>query len=178
MIDISIGIEQKKTSELSKKEMKFMNSWREREFGDSETKDFKKDYPDSLFFFLKQGSKIFAFGTLIPLEINFLDKNYNILGISNIISVEKGRGYGRMLVYDMIKYLEKEGKTGLGFCPPRVSEFYNECGFNVKKDFIKRFQSNGTKDEEGDGIYYPGTDGFVNKILSTKDIVEINVPFW
>ena len=182
MIDISISIETKKTDELSRKEMKLMNLYREREFGKSELKDFKRDYPDSLFFFLKQGDTILAFGTLVPLGITYLGKDYKILGICNIVSTEKGRGYGRMLVYDMIKYLDKEEKTGLGFCPHNVSEFYNNCGFNMDKNLVGRFKFQGELPEErkneSDLIYHEGPDNFIDKVSSTEDIVSVNMSPW
>jgi hypothetical protein len=169
--------------DLPKNYADLMNKWRKIEFGPEEIKDFKKDYfPSANFFFVKDSGEIVAFGGLRDVSINYLGKNYKILGICNIISVEKGKGYGQILVSAMIDYLKKTGKAGLGFT--KKAGFFRKVGLNVEKDFIKRFVYRNpiTKEEiidnEGDGIYYDGKDGFVEKVLSTKSIVYINIPHW
>jgi len=38
-----------------------------------------------------------SFGLLKPVKIKYLGKNYNILGIGNVISIEKKKGYGTIV---------------------------------------------------------------------------------
>lgn len=175
----------KKGRKLSKKEINLMNQQRIKEYGEN-TKDFKKNELDSIFFFVKDNGKIVSFGMLKPVAINFAGKNYKIFGIGNMISIIKGKDYGRTLVAGMISYLKKYDKTGLGFCENKVSGFYEKVGLKVKKNLARRFRYRyATKEEErkeleegGDGIYYESRDRFIKKVLSTKSLVYLDIPFW
>ena len=183
MTDISISIEAKKTPEISKKEMRFMNLWREIEFGTQSVKDFKEDYPDSVFFFVKSENKILAFGTLVPLKISYLGREYNLMRVCNIISVEKGKGFGRMLVYEMERYMEANEKTGLGFCPKNVLDFYLECGFSTREGFSGNFRyenplTGELKDCGGEAFFFEGSDGFIRKAVSFGGTIYLDSPFW
>ncbi len=169
--------------DLPKNYTDLMNKWRKIEFGPDEIKHFKKDYfPSAKFFFVKDGKEIVAFGGLRDISISYLGKNHKILGICNIISIEKGKGYGQILISAMISYLKKTGKTGLGFT--KKTAFFKKTLLNIRKDFIKRFVYRNpiTKEEivdnAGDGIYYDGKDGFIKKVLSTNSIVYIDIPHW
>jgi penicillin-binding protein-related factor A (putative recombinase) len=172
-------IENKK---LTKKQKEMINNARDKEWGEPERKDFSKDYEkDAKWFFVKKDEKILALGNLRPIQINYLNKRYSILGICSILSIEKGKGYGTMLINEMLKYLRKKNKTGLGFTTQ--TEFFKKAGLETKKDFIKRFvyvKPNGEKvyDDEGDGIYYEGKDKFISKVLKTKSPVYIDILHW
>jgi predicted N-acetyltransferase YhbS len=181
----------KEIKELSKKDMNLMNKWRKIEFGKKEKKNFKKDYlPNARFFFIKDNEKIVAFGCLRDVKINYSGNDYNILGICNIVAIEKGKGYGKELISAMIKYLKKKGKTGLGFCEKGKTKFYEKAGLKTKKDFAERFALKTPKTGEivfdregGDGLYFEGKDGLIKKMLSTKSIgyyslPGINIPHW
>lgn len=178
-----IAIEIIRDKDLPKKYTVLMNKWRKKEFGRKEIKNFKKDYfPSAKFFFVKDDKNIVAFGCLRDISMRYLGKTYNILGICNIVSIQKGRGYGLILINAMIDYLKKTGKTGLGFTA--VSGFFKKAGLSVKSNFIKRFiyinpiTKEEIIDDEGDGIYYDGKDHFIKKVLSTKSIVYINILHW
>jgi len=186
-----IIIEIIKHNQFPKKYESLMNKWRKKEFGPSEVKNFKKDYlPGAIFFFVKDNKRIVAFGGLRKITIEYLGKKYNILGICNIVSIEKGKGYGQLLISAMIAYLKKTGKTGVGFCNKDVSKFYEKAGLKVVKNLTQRFVLKNPKtgeikiDEEGgDGIYIEGKDKFIQKLLSTKGtayyyLPDIKKPHW
>jgi len=172
----------KKGSSLSNQEVKLMNLARKKEFGTKEIKDFKKDYPlDSNYFFVLD-KKIVAFGILIPISIDYLGKKYKIMGICSIISLKKGKGYGKILIQAMISYLKKTNKTGLGFTTK--TKFFKKAGLKTKKNFIKKFVYVNPKtkekvyDNEGDGIYLEGKDKFISKVINNKSKVFINIIHW
>jgi len=180
-----------KDKDLPKKYEDLMNKWRKKEFGQDEVKNFKKDYlPGAIFFFVKVGKKVVAFGGLRKVTINYLGRKYRILGICNIISIEKRKGYGKILISAMIDYLKKTGKTGIGFCSKKISKFYGKAGLKIAKDLTQRFvwrnpKTRETKldEERGDGIYIEGKDRFVQKLLSTKSkayyyLPDIKKPHW
>lgn len=178
-----LTIEIKRGKELLDSYINLMNRQRIKEYGEN-TKNFKKDELNSIFFFLKDGKGIVSFGMLKPITIIYLGKKYNILGIGNIISIKKRKGYGRILINSMINYLKKKGKTGLGFT--KKTKIFEKMGLKSKKNLTLRFRYRyATAEEEkreleegGDGIYYNGKDNFIKKVLSTKSLVYIDVPFW
>ncbi|MBW3012562.1 hypothetical protein KY311_05220 [Candidatus Woesearchaeota archaeon] len=167
---------------LTKSEKAFVNRQRVREFGKRAVRSWKADPPQTKVFFLKDKNKVAAFCMLIPIRINYLKKKYSILGIASFISVEKGKGHGKSLVKEIIKYSRKTGKTALGFT--EKTAFFKKAGLGTKKGLIKRFIYKNPKtgkeiiDNKGDGIYFNGRDNFIKKVLSRKDIVYINIMHW
>jgi len=179
----SIKVEIKENKHLTRADKDLINTNRVKEFGKGEVKDFKKDYePKTLWFFVKDNGKVVALGGLRPIAVKYLGKTYNLGGICSIISIIKGKGYGKILMSFMADYSERTGKTLLGFTGK--TEFFKKAYFDTKKDFIKRFVYKNPKtgeeiiDNDGDGIYYGGKDKFISKVLSGKKPVYINVLHW
>jgi predicted N-acetyltransferase YhbS len=147
-------------------------------------KEITEDEKKSEIFFVKDKNKIVAFGILKPVKIKYLGNNYNILGISNILSVKKKKGYGKKLMQAMIEHAKKKGKTLLGFCGKQNVKFYKKSGLKSEKNFIRRFVYKNPKtgkkvvDKDGDGIYYEGKDKFISKVMKTKSIVYIDIMHW
>jgi hypothetical protein len=172
---MKITIEIIKDKYLSRSQMTLMNKWRVKEFGLENFKNFKKDYwPGARFFFVKDSGKVVSFGGLRDVRIRYLGKKYSILGICNIISVIKGKGYGKIVIQAMMDYSKRTGKTLLGFCEKKNSKFYGKAGLKIGKDLDRRFilKNPKTDEEKGDkgadGIYYDGKDRLIKKVLSTK----------
>jgi hypothetical protein len=169
----------KPLKKITRSEIALMNKARIKEYGKSGSRNFKKNYKDSVFFFVEDKEKIVAFGTLLPVTIEYLNRKYNIFGICNIVSIEKGKGYGKEVIHTMIKYLEKKGKTGLGFCGSQNIPFYKKAGLKTYKLLGKRFALKNPKTEKvkfeapndiGDGLYFEGKDRLISKMLKTKVI--------
>jgi hypothetical protein len=168
---------------LTKSQKDLINKSRVKEWGQHSKKDFSKDYePNTKWFFIKDKNKIVALGGLRHIKITHLGKKYNIGGICSIISLEKGKGYGKILISFMKSYSYKTGKTILGFTTK--TEFFKKTGLKTEKNFIKRFIYKNPKtgkeiiDNDGDGIYYDGKDKFVSKVLKNKKPAYINVLHW
>jgi len=182
---MKLSVQIKTVRNLSNSDMALMNKWRAKRIKEKKQKNFKKDYlPNPKFFFVKNKGKIVSFGILRTININYLGKRYSIMGFCSIISIVKGKGYGKILMQAMIKDLKRTGKTGLGFCGRNNLRFYGKAGLKTKKGFIKRFVYKNPKtgeeiiDNEGDGIYYEGKDKFISKVLSNKKPIYINVLHW
>ncbi len=178
-----IEVEIIKNKDLSKKQKETIKKARKKEFGNDEEKDFSKDYePNTLWFFVKRKERIVSFGGIRPIKAKHLGKTYNIGGICSTISLEKGKGYGKILVSFMIDYSLRTGKSLLGFTGK--TKFFKKADMGTKKDFIKRFvyvnpkTGEKTYDDDGNGIFYNGKDNFIKKVLSTKSPVYINVMHW
>jgi len=174
----------KKGKNLTKKEKELIDKQRVKEFGKKAVRSWEKDPPMTDVFFIKDNKEIVAFGMLMPIKINYQNKNYNILGISSVLSIKKKKGYGKKLIQAMMEHAKKKGKTMLGFCGKKNITFYEKAGLKSKKNFIRRFVYKNLKtgkkvvDKDGDGIYYEGKDKFISKVMKTKSIVYINIIHW
>lgn len=180
-----IKTEIRKGSNVSKH---FKRNWNRiiyKAFKSPALEDFSKD----IFFLLRDGKKIMAVGALTPVKIKYNNKDYNILGITEIISLVKKKGYGKILMKSILDYLKKKGKTGVGFCARKTSPFYIKSGLKVKKDIIKRFLYNPKNKEEEkevkdilkqgrDILYVEGKDNFMKEIISNKSSVQLPCMYW
>jgi hypothetical protein len=185
-----IRVEIKKGKELTKKEIETIGKANIDNF--ITCTDLKKEIDSlknseskgSTFFFVKYKSKIVSLGQLIPLKIRYLGKGYNLFGISNMISIKKGKGYGKSLVQAMKDFLIKKQKTGLGFCHKGNVEFYKKSGLIVEGKLKNRFfydygNSKENKDAMQDFVLYlEGKDKFPTKVLKTKSLVKIPCEHW
>ena len=177
-----IKVQIKLNKNLSSKEKKFINDSRIADFGKNQVKDFSKDYePNTIWFFVIRGNKIVSFGGIRPIKVDYLGKAYRIGGICSTISLEKMKGYGRIMVGAMIKYSKKTGKTILGFTGK--TKFFAKVGLGTKKNFIRRFiwvKPDGNKgyDSEGEGRYDEGKDKLISNVLKGRSQVYIYVEHW
>jgi len=178
-------IEIRNVSSLSKPEIELMNVWMKKEFGQRYVRKFKEYYPgDAKCFFVMDKKDIVAFGILNPVVADCLGKKYNIFGMGDIITIRRGEGYGRILLVAMIKYLKKTGRTGLGFCARKNLPFYEKVGLGTKRDLMGRFRYRNPKTgrltprKNGDGIFYNGKDGLIDKIFEGKLRVYLDVKLW
>jgi hypothetical protein len=99
LIFSQIFVESIKNKNLTKKQKEIINRARINEFGKESKKDFLADYePETLWFFVKRKNKIVSFGGVRPIKVKFNSKIYKIGGICSTISLEKGKGYGKIMV--------------------------------------------------------------------------------
>ncbi|MBD3259717.1 GNAT family N-acetyltransferase [Candidatus Woesearchaeota archaeon] len=148
----------------------------QKEFTDEEPLEAKnrKRFADDIFFIvLDSNNRILSTGRLIPINIEFLGKEYKIMGIGDIAAVKKRKGHGKILMTAIHKYLERTKQTGIGFCSPKNAPFYIKCNFKIAKTFVKRFykrKSNGkiqkSKWQGAYTIYLDGKNNLMKKILS------------
>jgi predicted GNAT family acetyltransferase len=142
--------------------------------------NFEKD----IFFIVSENNNIFSLGRLRPVIINFDNKNYNILGIADIVSIIKGKGYGKILLNSMLKYLKQKNMTGIGFCLGKNSVFYEKSKFKIAKNMAKLFvhkSKNGklaVNDWDDDVIYYTGKDNFMKRFLKSPKKVLTSILHW
>jgi predicted N-acetyltransferase YhbS len=170
---------------LSNEYIEFMTTARISQYGEN-SKNFRENEQDSIFFFIKLGLNIVSFGMLKPIIIRYNERNYEILGIGAVLSITKNSGYGKLLMTEILKYLKLKGKSGLGFCDKKNSEFYKKSGFKILSDLALRFRYiYATPEEElvelnqgGDGICYNGLDDFILVVDSSSSLGYFDIPFW
>jgi hypothetical protein len=185
-------IEIKKGKDLPEEIFRFIRKARFTEYGEHNTKFQKRDQDKTVFFFAKEDDMIVAMGALYPIKVNFNEKTYHIFGIGGILSIVKKKGYGKVIIKEIIKYLKKTRKTGLGFCGRKNKIFYEKVGLKYENLLGKRFALKNPKtgkikfeapDDVGDGIYYEGKDKFITQVLKTKSVgyywlPRIGDPHW
>jgi predicted GNAT family acetyltransferase len=178
-------IEIKKGKDISEKIFRFIKDSREKEYKCKDQKFQKRDHKDTLFFFIKEKNKIVVIGALRDIEMELEKEKYNVYGISGILSIIKGKGYGKRLIKEIIKYLKKNKKTGIGFCGRKNKNFYKKAGLKHRNLFGKKFDLRNPKTRKikfenprdvGDGIYYEGKDKFITKLIKSKDLAYYWAP--
>lgn len=169
--------------DLSRETIDFMVNKRILEYGEN-TKDFDNNEKESIFFFLMEGSNIKAFGMLKPVIIYFNDVGYPIMGMGNVIAIEKGKGYGTALMVHLKDYLTKNKQACVGNTHRDNFPFYEKCGFTFLPGFVNRFvyvDADG-KEHRGDWqdydmFEYDKENRLKEAISGIGDII-IKVPLW
>ena len=95
----------KKGEQLSIKEIREWNKimyWAFREDKPLNPKN-RKEFAKDIFSILYDEKNILSLGRLKPIKIKFLNKTYSILGIADVVSVIKKKGYGKKMINGLIK---------------------------------------------------------------------------
>ena len=145
-----------------------------------DNEDWNKPY-----FIVRQGNEIVAFGRLHDVEAEFAGKKFEILGIATIVAVEKGKGNGSAITKSMTDYVQKSGKTAIGFCRPSQSPFYEKNGFGIIPGGVRQFSfmddgsESGPRNEDDDVIYLEGTDGLMHQLQErSTEKITVNRKTW
>lgn len=174
----------RKGTELDQGEIDQVDEVRRREFGAQPLKG--KDFGDNLFFFLVEKGRLLVVGGLISIEpVHFAGESFSLLGIGGVAANEKGRGYGGQVVREIKRYLERVGKTGVGFCKVDNRGFYEKCGFSIDEASLRRFvyltgNERITNTTDDLLIYVDGKDNFMKKVLTDLegDVILPRPPDW
>ncbi len=173
----------KKGTELTESESKQMVSALYHEFKlDTDPHSFD----DKLFFLYKASEEVVAMAGLWEVKpVMFDGKSYVIHGVVEVIATMKGRGYGSIVMRAMHEHMSKNNLTGIGFCRPAISEFYEKCGFTVVRGVTHRFifQKDGKDITNQDGqiiFCQDGSDEFMKHVLSdeTKNVLLPTDGLW
>lgn len=79
---------------------------------------------------LKEDDLYVAYLNLIPIDLKINGKDIKGLGIGNVCTSIRGKGWGREIMLQTNAYLQKNEKTGLLFCRDRLIDFYCMCGWH------------------------------------------------
>lgn len=165
--------------------LKFINKERIMQYGKNTNTFSKRYHKESKFFIVKEKMNVIAWGFLRPIEMTYSGKKYNIFALGGIMVIKgkEGKGYGTFLIQNMVKWLKKKNKTGVGFCGKKTSIFYKKAGLKVKQDFSPRIEmenpKTGKRIQDPDvcpGIYIEGKDKFVSKVGKGKGIATYWMP--
>jgi GNAT superfamily N-acetyltransferase len=176
-------IEEKIGADLSQELINFMVNHRIEEYGEN-TKNFENNERESVFFFLKVEDEIKAFGMLKPVKISYKLRDYQIMGMANVIAVEKSKGYGTILMNHVRNYLEKNRFICIGNTYKDNFEFYEKCGFTFVPGLVDRFVYIDTDGKEHWGdwedydMFIYDKDNKFDEVLNGKDKIVVRVPLW
>lgn len=163
--------------------IKMMADQRIKEYGEN-TKDFRNNEKDSIFFFLKEGNKVKAFGMLKPVTLYYQNKEYPIMGLANVIAVEKSQGYGTKIMKVITDYLEINNIPALGNTYYGNFDFYKKCGYLFFHNLIDRMvyiMPNGKEsktERDGYDMFIHDPKKQLSTIVNGNENIIIKVPFW
>lgn len=90
---------------------------------------------DDLHIILMQAGRDVAYLNLCKVYSEINGEERSCMGIGNVCSVEKGKGYGNRLMRVTNEWLKSNEKTGLLFCHSNVEIFYSKCDWvKIDKD--------------------------------------------
>lgn len=170
--------------QLSKEDLETINYNRKLEFhSDTDIKpaldndDWEKPY-----ILVRNEQRILvAFGRLHVIKVKFMNEEYEILGIATVLSIEKKKGYGRLVIEKMKEHIKEKRFTAIGFCDPDDTPFYVKCGLGVVEKGTDRFIFPGgpKNTKPGDVIYIDGADRLVEKMVKKpREKVTASRPEW
>lgn len=169
--------------ELDDSIIKFMVDNRIREYGEN-TKDFENKERESTFFFLYYNDEIKAFGMLKPVSLYYENVEYPIMGLANVMALEKGKGYGTIIMKEINEFLDKNKLSALGNTWIHNFDFYKKCGYTFFHNLIDRMvyktpegKELKTERENYDMFIYDPNNQ-LKKIVEGEDEIIIKVPFW
>ena len=172
----------KNGNDLSFKERKEMHKIEHDTF-DPTSKYTPLDSDDKLndiYFILKYKRKLLSFAILERVYVRFRAKKYMLAGIGDMISVVRGKGYGKQIMTAMRKYAKAKKWTVVGFCGRHNTEFYVNCAYKIAKNEVIRFihkKKYGTLEKntwDKDVVYITGRNNFMKEFLAhKKDIVWV-----
>lgn len=180
-------IETKRKSDLREEELKLINEARKRELGSkSEWRSDEVSETEDLIFLLREAATIVAFGRLRKYSLNYDSTSLDFYAISSIVSLEKGKGYGKKLMLEIKKFLNDKGCMGMGFCSLKNSEFYRKSGYEVVKDITDIFQF---KEESGNYVKSHFAENILFIVNAPEDlltllhdtsleVLKIDYPIW
>jgi predicted GNAT family N-acyltransferase len=93
---------------------------------------------DDLHLLLLEDNITIAYLNLINIELEINNEKYKSLGVGNVCSAEKGKGFGNKLMKLTNQFIKKNRKPGLLFCKPELINFYGKFNWVViEKDRLR-----------------------------------------
>ena len=102
--------------------------------------------PNDLHIILKEGETDYAYMNLCQVNAIVDGHNKMFMGVGNVCSKTKGKGYGGTLVSLVNKYLLNNGLKGLLFCKEHVMRFYAHYGWCIVENEKVFMAKNGYND--------------------------------
>ncbi len=170
--------------ELKQEDLDLINEYRKIRLGRSSIWDHQNNnyFHDRLFFLVRDDNKLVSFGTLRPIKVYIDDNEIDIMGIQAVISIIQGKGYGKILMQEMVKYADQNQLTLVGFCEHKNAEFYTKSGLEVFENKNLNFifvKENGEEyTEEGGVIYYSAENSDIKDALLNNKKIKHFIPHW
>jgi hypothetical protein len=75
-----------------------------------------------------------AYLNLISVDLEINGKIHGGLGVGNVCTKEKGKGWGKELMMRSNSVIQKADKVGLLFCKSTLVDFYSKCNWEIMDD--------------------------------------------
>ncbi|NMB56714.1 GNAT family N-acetyltransferase [Candidatus Beckwithbacteria bacterium] len=122
---------------------------------------------------------------LKPVKIFYDSKQYQIMGIANVMAIEKSKGYGTTLMDHIRNYLEKNKLICIGNTHRDNFNFYKKCGFRFISGLVDRFvhlDENGKHESKNDwsdySMFIYDKDNKIEEVIKGKKDIIIKIPLW
>ncbi len=163
----------KNGEDISQKLALEIKSLQAKAFGSSAIDKKKKySFEHAICFLLRnEKGKLVSVGIIREKKMKYLGKVYKIMSIGGVASNPKGKGYGKIIMQAIVKYLKNNKLTGLGFCKKSNSPFYKKSGLEIADNVENRFcavEQDNLYNNNCDALYVSGKDKFMEKVQAHK----------
>ncbi len=94
--------------------------------------------PNDLHVIMTIGAENVAYMNLVKVQVTINNNPKSFFGIGNVCAKEKGKGFGKILLLEVNKYLKSNNVSGILFCKDDLVDFYKKCNWNVvERNYIK-----------------------------------------
>ncbi len=163
---------------LTMQELDQINFHRQRVFETDDPYSPSEENMDweNLFILVKdQSEELLSFGRLHSIELDTSVGVREVYCVTSVVSVEPGKGYGKLVMDEIRSYVEETGITVLGFCETALLDFYSKCGYEVLRGEDNQFIYEDKQGKlplgvvPGEVIYFEGRDKVMEEILKSSD---------
>lgn len=170
--------------DLKQEDLDLINEYRKIRLDRSSIWDHQNNnyFHDRLFFLVRSNGNLVSFGTLRSIKVYVDNQEIGIMGIQAVISIVQGKGYGKILMQEMVKYADQNQLILVGFCEHKNAEFYIKSGLEVFENKNLNFifvKENGEEyTEEGDVIYHSIKASTIRDALTSDKKIKHFIPHW
>lgn len=99
--------------------------------------------PNDIHFLLTQDNIDIAYFNLVEITIRINGEDIGALGVGNLCTIERRKGYGRQIMKLANKYIEGNNKIGLFFCRKELVKFFSSLQWSeVDKSVVRLTSTN------------------------------------
>ncbi|SEA87045.1 Acetyltransferase (GNAT) domain-containing protein [Flavobacterium gillisiae] len=102
--------------------------------------------PNDIHVLMFENGNVVAYMNLVQVQVQVNSKESTFIGLGNVCAVEKGKGYGRILMIEVQEYIKAQNVPAILLCKKELINFYTKFDWrlikNRKDSYIKNDEIN------------------------------------
>lgn len=97
----------------------------------------KNIYENDIHVLMLENDVLVGYLNLIKTEVTINNESHQFLGIGNVCTKDKGRGYGKKLMMEVNNYLIVNTQSGILLCKDSLVKFYEKANWIIVNNSLK-----------------------------------------